>query len=100
MKRFITAAACLALLVAIAAPIASAQNPTGTNYDKSGLLGNIGDTGNPGGGSGSPVSASSSDGSLPFTGLDLAVVALLGVVLVGTGLVVRKGLGGPRDARS
>ena len=30
------------------------------------------------------------EGSLPFTGLDLGIVALMGVVLLGTGVVLRR----------
>lgn len=33
---------------------------------------------------------SSSSGSLPFTGLDVGLIALAGVALAGTGLVVRR----------
>jgi hypothetical protein len=33
---------------------------------------------------------SSSSGSLPFTGLDVGLIALAGVALVGTGLLVRR----------
>jgi hypothetical protein len=38
-----------------------------------------------------PASTGGSGGSLPFTGLDIALVALMGVALVGTGVVLRRG---------
>jgi hypothetical protein len=89
---------CFAMLAALAAPVASAQSPTSREYDNTGLLGTIGDTGG-GGNSGDVQAASAESGSLPFTGLDLAVVALLGVALVGTGFMIRRG-SGPASTRS
>jgi hypothetical protein len=37
-----------------------------------------------------PPQAAQQESDLPFTGLDLGIVALMGVLLVGTGLVLRK----------
>ena len=37
-----------------------------------------------------PVQQQQEEGSLPFTGLDLGIVALMGAALLGTGLVLRR----------
>jgi cobalamin biosynthesis Mg chelatase CobN len=45
------------------------------------------------------VQESSSSSSLPFTGLDVGILAIVAVALAGTGLVLRR-LTAPRDTRS
>jgi hypothetical protein len=100
----------LAMLLAVLvvggfAVAASAQSPTQDAYG--GVLGEqVGDddtsapgstggdgTSAPGSGGGETVlasqSQSASDGSLPFTGLDVALVALIGAGLVGLGFGLR-----------
>lgn len=37
-----------------------------------------------------PVQATANEGDLPFTGLDLGIILGMGVVLLGTGLVLRR----------
>lgn len=80
MLRKVTSSIVLALvLLAVTAGIASAQNATQDAYG--GLLGQQSSSG---------PTAKQSGASLPFTGFDVALVALIGVGLVGTGLVVRR----------
>ena len=85
------------LAVVMAAPAASfAQNinPTDEEYGN-GVLG-VAAGGSPdGGGAGSSGGSSSDDGisQLPFTGLDVAAIAAIGLGLVGTGFAVRRAAG-------
>jgi hypothetical protein len=80
MLRKVTSSIVLALvLLALTAGIASAGNATQDAYG--GLLGQQSSSG---------PTAKQSGASLPFTGFDVALVALLGIGLVGTGLVVRR----------
>ena len=79
---------CIAALM-FSAP-GMAKDPT-SGYDEGDPLSQISDTTNGGDPSDKAREGSKgSQGSLPFTGLDLGVVLLLGVTLVGTGLVVRR----------
>jgi hypothetical protein len=112
MKRTVALLTCLALIIPGAA-VASA-NSTNGSYGQSGVH-NVSASKNPcttasgsGGssstGSGSsstgangancadtgPISGSTSTGSLPFTGLDLAALAAGGAVLLGAGMVLRR----------
>lgn len=115
MKRkqnITTALALCAATVAVAAPAASAQTAAKQGYDESTVLGNVDET--TGGGPTAPeaqpapasapspasasapapavqsVSAESDESSLPFTGADLGILLLLGALLGGTGLVLRR----------
>jgi hypothetical protein len=86
-----------------AAP-AVAQTATEEGYDGTGVIGQIGgedQQGGPTGGVGNSDNAENvatttttggdeGSGSLPFTGLDIAIVALMGAVLAGTGLALRR----------
>lgn len=79
----------VALLVGGIPAVASAQQvtPTDEQYEN-GLLG-AGAGAGPS--AGTTVATDPGSGSeLPFTGLDVATIALIGVGLVGTGLVVRR----------
>ncbi len=67
--------------MAMTAP-ALAQTPTASAYDESQVLGELE---NP-----PDKPPPSTDNSLPFTGLDVAVLVLMGVGLVGTGFVIRR----------
>jgi hypothetical protein len=93
-------AAILGLLAvpAIAAAQSSTSNPSAAQYDapipSSGTAG-ASAAGNSSGGSGG---LDSNIGSLPFTGLDLIVVAGVAFVLTGTGFALRR-LSTPRDPR-
>jgi hypothetical protein len=69
-------------LMSVAGP-ALAQSPTASGYDESQVLGELENT---------PPDKPppSTNNSLPFTGLDVAVLVLMGVGLVGTGFVIRR----------
>lgn len=77
----------LALAIAVpAGAFAQSINPTDEEYLQ-GVLG-VAASGGPGEPSGETQSASISE--LPFTGLDVAAIAAIGVGLVGAGFVVRR----------
>jgi hypothetical protein len=78
-------------VMALALPTSAlAQDPTDTEYDPAVQLevaaSNAGGSNN-GGDNAAPTSSAS---SLPFTGLDLAAFAAIGVGLVGAGFVIRR----------
>ena len=77
------------LALIAAAPVARAQSPTLQGYGEDrGIVQQVqhASPSQP-----QPAKASPSSGAkLPFTGLDLAIVAALGGVLAGTGLVLRR----------
>ncbi len=60
-------------------------NPTDEQYER-GILG-IAASGDPGG---DPTAQASVMGELPFTGLDVAAIAAIGIGLAGGGFVVRR----------
>lgn len=71
------------------APLAIAQGPAREGYDETSILQSIepgpsitDDSNQSGGGD--------ANETLPFTGLDVGILALMGAALVGTGLVVRR----------
>lgn len=89
MRRSIFAASLIAAL-ALVAPSALAQetSPTGVEYETPVL--NVDNSGNPSDPpAGETVSAESAS-TLPFTGLDLAAFAAIGVGLLATGFVIRR----------
>jgi hypothetical protein len=96
--RRITAFLAIALLsLAVASP-AFGQSATENAYG--GTAGTQEFTGSGGDTNGSaPVLAADTSattdtsGSLPFTGLDLGIILLVGITLVGTGLIVRRAAG-------
>lgn len=114
MKKILTMSVICVLAVAFAAPAASGQDPTRQGYDERGQdresLGAIeGLPPSDGSGGTSPGTEGSNPGaegsnpgteedateeaateSLPFTGLDVGIVALLGAALLGTGIAVRR----------
>ncbi len=97
MKRLALLMAVVALALVVAVP-AYAQNATSDAY--AGKGGGIVGTVNSGNGSGNgpsasapqqvQVASSSGSGSLPFTGLDVGLLALGGVALVGVGIGLRR----------
>lgn len=92
-NRLVLVACVCAIGIAVMASSASAQTASQQGYDESALLGQVG--GPDGGQEAGPVSVSSpspssSNGSLPFTGLDLAILVLMGGVLVVTGVALRR----------
>jgi hypothetical protein len=90
MKKTLAIAGVVALL-APATAFAQSSNETygGPGNVISGLQQGSGGGGGGGGGSNTPVKASS-QGSLPFTGSDLGVLAAAGGVLVGLGFGLRR----------
>ena len=85
-----------AVFAAFGAPSAFAQGTTQDVYDETSIIGDIEDTTPSNKTAGTPETpapvAEKSDegGSLPFTGLDLTIVALMGMALLGTGLLIRR----------
>ena len=101
-----------ALMLAFSATAAIAQEPSTSGYDAdSQVLGEVGEIGTPAPEQGTapqqaeettpqresapqeaqvsePVESSS--GSLPFTGLEVGIVAAMGLALLGSGVVVRR----------
>lgn len=102
MKRLALLLAVVAVACFAGAP-AYGQSAVGDAYggNGGGIVGAVGNGGNNGGGGGgnAPVSApapaaqvqvASESGSLPFTGLDLGLLAIGGIVLVGVGVGLRR----------
>jgi hypothetical protein len=101
MKRLALIMAVVAVAFAAAAP-AYGQSAVGDAYggNGGGILGAVSNGGGNGGGSGgsTPVSTpapaqvqvTAESGSLPFTGLDLGLLAVGGIVLVGVGVGLRR----------
>jgi hypothetical protein len=93
MKRLALLMAVVAVALAIAAP-AYAQSAVSDTY--AGRGGGIVGTVNSGNGPSAPapqqvqVANSGGSGSLPFTGLDVGLLALGGVALVGVGVGLRR----------
>ena len=82
-------------VMALALPSSAlAQNPTDTEYKAPVQLevaaSNSGGSNNGGGGNEANSEATTSASALPFTGLDLAAFAAIGVGLVGAGFVIRR----------
>jgi hypothetical protein len=92
IKKKISIAAALAVMaLSVGAPVAGAQTAAQSGYDESGVLGSV-DT--PGGEGPSAVQAVSNNGggdsSLPFTGLDVGILLVLGGAAAGTGFALRR----------
>jgi hypothetical protein len=95
MKRLALLVAVVALALAAAVP-AYGQSAVSDAYGGKGggIVGTVGG----GGGGGTPtstpqqtqVAASNAQGSLPFTGLDIGLLAVGGVALVGVGIGLRR----------
>jgi hypothetical protein len=99
-KLFLVLGIVAAFAVAPAAAIA--QDPSDAQYNPP--IPQSGAAGGSGGGSGSPSPAGESSGlnsnigSLPFTGMDLIIVAGVAFLLTGTGFALRR-LSTPRGPR-
>ena len=93
MKLFLSAITILALFVAMAVP-AMAQN----GYEGTGgqVQTQVQDTGSATSGTGS--GSASGSGSLPFTGLDVALLAGAGLLLAGAGIAMRRVTRAPGQA--
>ncbi len=92
MKRHALFMVVVALALLAVAPAAFGAGAVTDGYggEGGGVLGAV----NSGGGNGTPPTqvqvAETSDGSLPFTGLDIGLLALGGGVLVGVGVGLRR----------
>lgn len=99
MKRLALITAVVAVALAIAVP-AYGQSAVGDAYggEGGGVLGAVTQSGGNGGGNGGAKStpaphvqtAAAQSGQLPFTGLDLGLLAIGGIVLVGVGVGLRR----------
>jgi hypothetical protein len=115
MRLYRVVVAVVAAAGLAAAPAAYAQSPTGTGYDETDVIGNLpesdggvlpevvsggggDDAATPptrtesGAGGAAGTSAPTSGSSLPFTGADVGIIAVLGLVLLGTGFALRRGV--------
>ena|SRR5689334_23505271 len=91
MKRLALLMAVVAVALAIAAP-AYAANAVNDTYGGrgGGIVGTV-DSGNgPTASTPQQVQATGDSGSLPFTGLDIGLLAIGGVALVGVGVGLRR----------
>jgi hypothetical protein len=88
----------ITMLVALSASVAFAQgsSPSAQGYDRElGVIGEIEQV-EPPASNNTPSSSASTppqaaeEGDLPFTGLELGLVALMGVALLGTGVALRR----------
>jgi hypothetical protein len=74
------------VVVSVLAPAAAmAASPTSAQYDDTLQLVSQG-----GGGGGTGTASTTSGGGLPFTGLDVAVLAAIALALTAAGLVLRR----------
>jgi hypothetical protein len=93
MKRLALLMAVVAVALALAAP-AFAQSPTSDTYagKGGGIVGTVNSGNGPSASAPQQVQVASSNGSgsLPFTGLDIGLLALGGVALVGVGIGLRR----------
>ena len=90
--KALTALAATVLVAAVFAVSALAQTPTGSGYggQAGGSLGGV--AGGQAGAEAGGVPASQATGSLPFTGIDLALLVVGGLALTGVGAgLVRAG---------
>jgi hypothetical protein len=91
MKRLALLMAVVAVALAIAAP-AYAQNAVSDTYagKGGGIVGTVEGGKGPTASTPQQVVSSNESGSLPFTGLDIGLLAAGGVLLVGMGVVLRR----------
>jgi len=89
MKLFLSAITILTLFVAMAVPAAAQNGYSGTGGQ---VQTQVQDTGSATSGSGS------GSGSLPFTGLDVALLAGAGLLLAGAGIAMRRVTRAPGQA--
>jgi hypothetical protein len=88
-KKLYSVLAIAAMALSIGAPTAGAQVAAQQGYDETGVLGSVDEPGNSGPGAVQSVSDDGDD-SLPFTGLDVGILLVLGAAAVGTGFAVRR----------
>jgi hypothetical protein len=94
LRQVLTAGCVLAAAFVLAAPAAAQQTPTQAQYADTVVQ--VGQGG--GGDAGGPSADEPSNvGSLPFTGLDLALMGVAATALVAGGLVIRRRSHAPGD---
>jgi hypothetical protein len=84
MRKKVLVVAVMAALLAFAAPAFAQSSIDGYSNEAGQVQGGVQSNGT------TPVSAQESGGALPFTGLDLALLAAAGGVLVAGGLAMRR----------
>jgi len=87
MKLVATVAVLASLVLSSVASTAFAQSPTEDAYGSVDAVQQVAAGGTGGGGS---DSGGGEGGTLPFTGLEVGLIALIGAGLVGTGIAVRR----------
>jgi|Tabmets5t2r1_1033131.scaffolds.fasta_scaffold26946_1 hypothetical protein len=93
MRTIISVVVALALVLALATTAYGQSSIEGYNDQGGQIQSTVGQGGPGGGGEGgdtTPVSTSDEGGSLPFTGLDLALLAAAGGLLVAAGFGMRR----------
>jgi hypothetical protein len=104
MRSLVSITLLITMLGLVAAPAVMAQSPTVSGYDESDVLGSLDNETSaspslkppaalPDSPSSSGTPAESEPGSLPFTGVDVVILALMGLALVATGLSLRRRAG-------
>jgi hypothetical protein len=84
-------AAVLVVITLTAPAAAMATSPTTDQYgSRSQQIAATGSGGSSGGGASATTTGHRTSGSLPFTGLDLGVLALAAVALLGAGIALRR----------
>jgi hypothetical protein len=91
MRASITTVCALALVLALATAAFGQSSVDGYNDQGGQVLSAIDQGGSGGGGAvaGAPANATDDGGSLPFTGLDVALLVIAGGVLAAAGLALR-----------
>ena len=95
LRTFLAALMAVALLGFAAGPAMAQTDPTDAQYDTttdiidSGVGGTT-DQGAVGGATDSGTGTGTGAGSLPFTGLDVALASVVAALLIGTGLLMRR----------
>lgn len=108
MRKIALTLTALLLLLSLSGP-ALAQTPAQRGYPEADVLGEVGEVNEDAPDAASAPSAApqaqaaptqvpqTEGGTLPFTGLEVGVVALMGMALLGTGVALRRSSGG-RDS--
>jgi hypothetical protein len=89
MKIFISILAVTVVALALATSAFAQSSQDGYTDNKGQIQAQV-DSGGPGATASTPVSTSSDGGSLPFTGLDVAILAAAGLGLTAAGLGMRR----------
>jgi hypothetical protein len=95
MRVSLMAVLAVAFVLALGGTASAQTSPTDDAYG--GVLGNQVTSNDGGGGAAAPVTdtQAADDGSLPFTGFEIAFVVLAGIGLVSLGFALRRGVRHP-----